>query len=114
MAKAKADASQLIARHKAAAADKIAAAERSAIEKLRAKAASAAATSSQRADCRQHDAQAERRWSTRPFRGSERSITRRRLAALSAAKVSGASCRPNAPARPDRRRGEKDLSRAHA
>ena len=60
VAKAKDDATHLIARHKALAADKIAAAERSAIEELRAKAATAAAAAASQLIAEQHDAEADK------------------------------------------------------
>ena len=61
VAKAKDDAAQLIARHKALSEAKIAAAERAAIDELRAKAASAAAAAASGLIAEQHDAAADRK-----------------------------------------------------
>lgn len=60
VAKAKDDATQMIARHKALSADKIAAAERAAVEELRAKAASAAASAARGLIADKHDAKADK------------------------------------------------------
>ncbi|MBS1239473.1 MAG: synthase subunit [Proteobacteria bacterium] len=61
VAKAKDDATQLIARHTALAASKIEAAERSAIEALRARAATAAALAARDLIAESHDAAADRK-----------------------------------------------------
>lgn len=61
VAKAKADAAQLIARHKALSEAKIAAAERAAIDELRAKVASAAAVAAGKLIADQHGAEADRK-----------------------------------------------------
>ena len=61
VAKAKTDAAQLMARHKALSEAKIAAAERAAIDELRAKAAMAAAAAASRLIAEQHGAEADRK-----------------------------------------------------
>ena len=60
VAKAKEDATQLIARHKAVSAAKIAAAERNAVEELRARAADAAVVASRNLIAGQHDAASDK------------------------------------------------------
>ena len=65
VAKAKNDAAQLIARHKALSEAKIAAAERAAIDELRAKAASAAAAAAGQLIAEQHSAEADRKLADR-------------------------------------------------
>ena len=60
VAKAKQDAADLIARHKALSEAKIAAAERAAIDELRTKAASAAAAAAAGLIAEQHDAKADK------------------------------------------------------
>jgi F-type H+-transporting ATPase subunit b len=61
VAKAKADATNLIARHQRLAEDKIAAAERAAVEDLRAKVALAAAEASRQLIAEKHDAAADKK-----------------------------------------------------
>lgn len=63
--KAKADASALIERHKAIAADKIASAERAAVEELRAKVATAASAAARELIAQQHGEAADRQLADR-------------------------------------------------